>query len=78
MAFLNDKSERIYKKNMSRFVRILWRYLKMNFGYKMRKMNITKYLTNLKGLCYSRVNEKVTKELFYVIALPAAKFTLRW
>jgi hypothetical protein len=78
MAFLNYKSERIYKKNMSLFVRILWRYLKMNFGYKMRKMNITESLTNLKELCYNRVNEKVTEELFYVIALPAAKFTWRW
>ena len=33
----------------------------MNFGYKMRKMNITEYLTNLKELYYSHVNEEVTK-----------------
>jgi len=63
---------------MSRFVRILWLYLKMNFGYIMRKINITEYLTNLKELRCSNVNEEVTKELFYPNTLSAAKITWGW
>ena len=50
----------------------------MNFSYVVRQMNITEYVTNLKELRYSHVNEEVTKELFYVITLPAAKNTWRW
>jgi len=41
-------------------------------------MNITEYVANLKELHYSHVNEEVTKELFYVITLPAAKITWCW
>jgi hypothetical protein len=36
-------------------------------------MNITEYLTNLKELRYGHVNEEVTKELFYIITLPAVR-----
>ena len=50
----------------------------MNFGYKMRKINITEYLINVKELRYSHVNDHVRKELFYVITLPADKITCRW